>query len=327
MIDASPENSLTIPPQPLSVLFMGTPDFAVKTLSYIHFNTPHRVIGVVTAPDKPAGRGRKLTESAVKQFANTHHLKLWQPEKLKNTVFLEEIRQIMPDVIVVVAFRLLPEVVWKIPRLGTFNLHASLLPQYRGAAPINWALINGETETGVTTFFIDRQIDTGKILLQQKTPISSTDTFGSLYERLAEMGAVLSAETLNALSLGRIVPKAQPLQSEIKQAPKLDPENTRVSWKADSTAIINQIRGLNPFPKAWTELHENGKSQKVNLLTAEKNELQLPTGKIKVIHQKLFAGTQKGSIEIKEIQLPGKKVMAAKDLLNGYKFSKDAYFK
>lgn len=310
----------------LRVVFMGTPDFAVKTLSQIHFHSLHQVVGVVTAPDKPAGRGRQLSKSAVKEFAETHHLPLWQPEKLKDSLFIEEMSRLAPDVIVVVAFRMLPEVVWKIPRLGTFNVHASLLPQYRGAAPINWALINGEVETGVTTFLIDQQIDTGHILLQQKISIAPTDTFGTLYQKLADMGAVLACETLNGLSSGQIVPKTQESVFHLQSAPKLTVENTQIDWNEAPEKIISLIRGLNPFPKAWTMLYNEGKILKVNLLRAEKSSLMLPEGKIKVEGKKLFVGTGKESIEINEIQLPGKKIMPVKDLLNGFSFSNEAYF-
>lgn len=313
-------------PKPLRIVFMGTPDFAVTTLSQIHLHSPHQIVGVVTAPDKPAGRGRQLSKSAVKEFAEIHRLPLWQPEKLKDSLFVEEMNSLTPDVIVVVAFRMLPEVVWKIPRLGTFNLHASLLPQYRGAAPINWALINGEVETGVTTFLIDQQIDTGNILLQQKISIAHNDTFGSIYQKLANMGAVLVCETLDGLSKGQITPKTQKSVLNLQHAPKLTPENTRIDWNENPEKIINLIRGLNPFPKAWTMLYNDGKIFKVNLLRAEKSSLILPEGKIKVEGKKLFAGTGKGSIEINEIQLPGKKIMPVKNLLNGFSFSNEAYF-
>lgn len=312
--------------RPLRIIFMGTPDFAVKSLSHIHSKTPHQILGVVTAPDKPAGRGRQLAQSAVKQYALQQGLRILQPERLKDPDFVDSLKQLAPDVIVVVAFRMLPEVVWKIPRLGTFNLHASLLPQYRGAAPINWAIINGETETGVTTFFIDEKIDTGAILLQEKIQIKPDDTFGTLYEKLSEKGAELVGTTLHGLSTHALQPHKQQTEIELKHAPKLNPENTQIDWTSSSERILNQIRGLNPFPKAWTELHNGTNGIRVNILSVQMAKEQLPSGKIRVANKKMFVGTSDGCLEIMEIQLSGKRIMKVKELLNGYSFSENAYF-
>src|SRR5690554_5972693 len=229
----------------LRIVFMGTPDFAVPSLEMLVENG-YNVVGVITAPDKPAGRGKKLTESAVKKFAIKNNLKILQPEKLRNPKFIEELKSLKADLQIVVAFRMLPEVVWNMPRLGTFNLHASLLPQYRGAAPLNWAIINGETKTGVTTFLLDHKIDTGKILFRNEIEIGYNDTVGDLHDRLMVAGTSLVLETVNALAEGKVkpIPQTEILPEEkIKNAPKIFKEDCKIDWTKDVEPVRNLIRG------------------------------------------------------------------------------------
>lgn len=296
---------------------MGTPEFAVGTLAALH-ESVHSVVGVVTVPDRPAGRGRKLQGSAVKHFAQTHGYALAQPEKLRDEAFIAQLRAWQPDVIVVVAFRMLPKVVWSLPRLGTFNVHASLLPEYRGAAPINWALINGDEKTGVTTFFIDEEIDTGNILLQAETEIDPNELLESLYHRLMEMGANLAIETLDKLSNETIVPKSQKKENNLKPAPKLNTETGHIDWNNEAIAIHNLVRGLSPFPGAWTQwIVENSEPKKVKVYKTAVLDQENTPGIVKIEGKKLFIGTGKGSIEILELQPEGKKRMSAVDFING----------
>ena len=239
----------------LRIVFMGTPDFAVTILKHLvenHYN----IVGVITAADKPAGRGRKLNESAVKKYALSKEITILQPTNLKNQGFQQELENLKADLQIVVAFRMLPKAVWKMPKLGTFNLHASLLPSYRGAAPIHWAIINGETKTGVTTFFIDDKIDTGEIILQKEISIDNDETVGSLHDKLMFLGADLVTKTVDLISEGNVTTKKQP-ELEEKSAPKLNPENTKINWTHSLDTIYNQIRGLNPFPAAWTSIKNN----------------------------------------------------------------------
>ncbi|MDT8413816.1 MAG: methionyl-tRNA formyltransferase [Flavobacteriaceae bacterium] len=311
----------------LKIVFMGTPDFAVQSLQHI-VASEFTVVAVVTAPDKPSGRGRKPTESAVKQYAISQNIPVLQPEYLKSEAFLSSLSILQADVFVVVAFRMLPKEVWQMPKLGTFNLHASLLPDYRGAAPINWAIINGETKTGVTTFLIDEKIDTGAVLFQEAVSIDTSDTFGSLYAKLSALGARLVLKTLEFMYAGKIEPKKQKETPLINEAPKLTPENTRIDWHQDAVSIHNKIRGLNPFPKAWCLLVSAQGELKVNILASRPDveNSTLKPGAIKTTKKQLWIGTQKGQLEVLQIQLPGKKIMPTSALLNGFQFDSVAYF-
>ncbi len=258
-------------PSDLRLVFMGTPEFAVASLSAI-LEAGYNVVGVITAPDKPAGRGMQLTESAVKKFAVAKRLRVLQPEKLKDPAFLEQLRSLNADLQLVVAFRMLPELVWNMPRLGTVNLHGSLLPQYRGAAPINWAVINGERETGVTTFQLQQDIDTGRILLQDRFPIADTDTAGDVHDRMKVIGARLLVKTIDGLAAGTLASTSQPISPDLKHAPKIFTETCRIDWSKSTVHIYNFIRGLSPFPAAFTAL--DGKTLKI--FRSEK-EISAPT--------------------------------------------------
>lgn len=312
----------------LRIVFMGTPDFAVASLQALHASC-HQVVGVITAPDRPAGRGRKLRPSPVKEFALQEGIPVLQPEKLKDPDFLEALAQWNADLQVVVAFRMLPEVVWAMPPLGTFNLHASLLPKYRGAAPINWALINGETETGVTTFFINQEIDTGSLLLQRSTPIGPQDTAGSLHDRLMAIGAELVVETADRIAKGEARPMPQPTVEGLRNAPKIFREDCHLRWEQPSRNIHNHIRGLSPYPGAWAYLHNGGTQQIVKIYRARlsKEALTLAPGALVQENGKLYAGTSDGVLELLEIQLEGKKRMPVSDLLNGFQPEKNAQFR
>lgn len=304
---------------------MGTPEFAVESLKAI-VEAGYRVVGVITAPDKPAGRGRKLQESAVKQYAVAEGLPLLQPQNLKSPEFLEELKQWDPNLQVVVAFRMLPRVVWALPEYGTFNLHASLLPQYRGAAPINWALINGEKETGVSTFFLDDQIDTGAVILQERESIEESDTAGSLHDKLMRRGAGLVLRTLEAIQSGKMETSTQKQAEGLKSASKLSRENTRIDWTASLDSIYNHIRGLSPYPTAWTLLvNEDAELQmKVYAAAPLPQEHSEAPGKLVQEGKKVKIATRDGFLELLEVQLPGKRKMAVRDLLNGFSFSENA---
>ncbi|WP_081211634.1 methionyl-tRNA formyltransferase [Salegentibacter sediminis] len=311
----------------LKIVFMGTPQFAVHCLEEI-LRQGFNVVGVVTAPDKPAGRGRKLQESAVKQFAVENNLKLLQPINLKSEDFLEDLRKLHADVQVVVAFRMLPKEVWAMPKNGTFNLHASLLPQYRGAAPINWALMNGEKTTGVSTFFLDEKIDTGAMILQEEVEITPEENMGQLHDKLMHTGAKLITRTLKQIEEGEIKSTPQAKSSDLKEAPKLSRENTRIDWTQNLQKVYNHIRGLNPYPAAWSILKNNGEELKVKIFDCHKEPAmhKLPAGKIKIEDKNLKVALQDGFLVIEEIQLPGKRKMKIKDLLNGFNFSAEAKF-
>ncbi len=308
----------------LRIVFMGTPDFAVTILNHLVENN-YNVVGVITAADKQAGRGRKLNESAVKKYAISKELTILQPKNLKDIAFHQELEELKADLQIVVAFRMLPEAVWKMPKLGTFNLHASLLPSYRGAAPIHWAIINGETKTGVTTFFIDDKIDTGEIILQKEIAINTDETVGSLHDKLMFLGADLVIKTVDLISQGNITTKKQPVLEE-KSAPKLNPENTKIDWTNSLETIYNKIRGLNPFPAAWTSIKNNDEeiSAKIYAIRKEVYEHEYKIGKIIASKKELKVAIKNGFIIIDEIKLSGKKKMDAKHLLNGYRFSEDA---
>jgi methionyl-tRNA formyltransferase len=303
------------------IVFLGTPEFAVASLDAL-LQAGFPVVGVVTAPDKPAGRGMKLTESAVKKYARRHGLKILQPEKLKDPAFLNELKSLQADLQVVVAFRMLPEAVWSMPPMGTINVHASLLPQYRGAAPINWAIINGEKETGVTTFKLKHEIDTGNILMQEKTEIGEHETAGELHDRLKEMGARLLVETVKGLAEGTIAEIPQNGSDgdrQTRMAPKIYTRDCRIDWTKSIEEIHNLIRGLSPYPAAFTELGDKTlkvfRSEKENLLPTTKTGRWESDGKTY-----LKFAARNGYIHLKEVQLEGKKRMPIADFLRGYRF-------
>ena len=308
----------------LRIVFMGTPDFAVAILKQL-VTEKHNVVGVITAPDKPAGRGRKLNESAVKKYAKSVNLPILQPTNLKSETFINELKNLKANLQIVVAFRMLPKVVWQLPKFGTFNLHASLLPDYRGAAPIHWAIINGETKTGVSTFFIDEKIDTGEIILKDETEITETETVGSLHDKLMNLGAALVIKTVNTIHNNSVATTKQP-KSDGKLAPKLTTENTKIDWTSSLESIYNKIRGLNPFPAAWTTIINNNENitTKIYAVRKEKTNHNLEFGKILTSKKELKVAVENGFIIIDEIKLSGKKKMEAKSLMNGFSFSEDA---
>ncbi|SHJ65183.1 methionyl-tRNA formyltransferase [Arenibacter nanhaiticus] len=310
----------------LRIVFMGTPDFAVAILDSLIANN-YEVVGVITAPDKPAGRGRKLHESAVKVYAKEKGLTLLQPTNLKQEEFLNQLSDLKADLQIVVAFRMLPREVWQMPALGTFNLHASLLPQYRGAAPINWAIINGETETGVTTFFIDDKIDTGEILLQKKTTIDKDDTAGILHDKLMYLGADLVVETVKRIENKDIVPSKQQDNNALKEAYKIHKDTCEIDWSQPIKNIYDKIRGLSPYPTSWTTLY-NGEDElflKIYTASMEEAEHDLKTGSLFFNKSQIKVAVDGGFIALLEIQLPGKRKMATKDVLNGLKLKNEAY--
>jgi methionyl-tRNA formyltransferase len=309
----------------LRIVFMGTPDFAVASLQRI-VDAGYQVAGVITAPDRPAGRGRKLQESAVKKYAVEKGLQVLQPTNLKSEEFLQELRGLEANLQVVVAFRMLPEVVWKMPEFGTFNLHASLLPQYRGAAPINWAVINGETETGVSTFFIDEKIDTGEMIFQERVAIAPNESAGSLHDKLMSTGSDLVIKTLKALEKGPVDTSSQKEARDLNTAHKLDKENTRINWSDSIANIYNHIRGLSPYPAAWTMLTNGNEEMMLKIYETEKipAEHDLPEGKVISEEKEVKVAVEGGYIKLLEIQLPGKRKMKTKELLNGYKFYPNA---
>jgi len=307
------------------IVFMGTPDFAVAGLKAL-VDGGYNVVGVITAPDKPAGRGKKLNESAVKKYAVENNLTVLQPEKLKNPEFLKELKALKADLQVVVAFRMLPEVVWNMPPLGTFNLHGSLLPQYRGAAPLNWAIINGETKTGVTTFLLDEKIDTGKILFKKEIYIWENDTVGTIHDSLMEIGAKLVLETVDALASGdyEAIPQSELIKdSEIKHAPKIFKEDCKINWTNDVESVRNLIRGLSPYPTAWSVLvhKESGKEITTKLFFAIQvdGDSEEQPGTIKTDGKTfLKVACGNGWLQITDLQIAGKKRMKVQDFLRGF---------
>ncbi|MBC71624.1 MAG: methionyl-tRNA formyltransferase [Muricauda sp.] len=313
---------------PLRIVFMGTPDFAVGTLKNL-LEADFNVVGVVTAPDRPAGRGRKVQESAVKQFAVQHGLKVLQPTNLKDEDFLEELKALNANLQVVVAFRMLPKAVWQMPQYGTFNLHASLLPQYRGAAPINWAIINGETETGVSTFFIDEKIDTGNIILQKTERILPADSVGDLHDRLMELGANLVVETCKQIEAGTVTRQPQNENMALKPAPKIHKDTCRIDWNASLESIYNHIRGLSPYPGAWTMLVNDGQEDQMKIFKTEKLQAEHnhSIGKILIEKKSLKIAVKEGYISLLELQLPGKRRMQVNEVLNGLNLENDAYLR
>ncbi|MGB5944196.1 MAG: methionyl-tRNA formyltransferase [Leeuwenhoekiella sp.] len=309
----------------MRIVFMGTPDFAVASLKALN-DSSHEIAGVITAPDRRAGRGQKLRQSAVKEFADTKNLRVLQPTNLKDDSFIKDLKALRADLFVVVAFRMLPEVVWRMPEKGTFNLHASLLPQYRGAAPINWAIMNGETETGVTTFFIDEQIDTGAIIYQERVPIEPSENAGSLHNKLMVAGSTLVLKTVEAIAAGSVVTHTQPKPAQQKTAYKLNRDNTKIDWARPVKEIHDHIRGLSPYPVAWSNFGADGSTRQIKIYAAE----VLDTGKansdnfgtIQISDNRILIPLIDGILSLADIQLSGKKRMDVKSLLNGYTFAK-----
>jgi methionyl-tRNA formyltransferase len=301
----------------LKIIFMGTPEFAVESLKKLvegRFN----VVAAITAPDKPRGRGQKLSISPVKEYALSQNIPVLQPTNLKSEEFNQDLKSYGANLQVVVAFRMLPEVVWSMPEYGTFNLHASLLPQYRGAAPINWAIMNGETETGATTFFIKHEIDTGSIILQDREPIFEKDNVGTLYERLMKKGGELVVETVTQIRDDSFTLKVQDEGKNLKAAPKLFKENCKIDWSKTSKEVYDFVRGLSPYPASWTEIA--GKSFKVFECEIIQEAIEGVAGTVKTDDKKLlYVKTKDGAIKITDLQLQGKKRMKTEDFLRGNK--------
>lgn len=318
----------------LRIVYMGTPEFAVESLKRL-VEGGYNIVGVITMPDKPMGRhGSVLQPSPVKQYAVSQGLKVLQPEKLKNEEFVAELRSLNADLQIVVAFRMLPEVVWSMPRLGTFNLHASLLPQYRGAAPINWAVINGDTETGITTFFLKHEIDTGEIIDQVRVPIADTDNVEVVYERLMRLGGDLVLKTVDAILEGSVktIPQEELAQvGELRPAPKIFKETCRIDWTIGVKRIYDFVRGLSPYPAAWTELYQEG-TDPVTLKIFETEKLfcehSLAPGTIVTDCKTYFKiASSDGYVNVLSLQLAGKKRMEINDFLRGYRHTEKAYVK
>lgn len=313
-------------PKEVRIVFMGTPDFAVESLKAL-VEGNYNIVGVITAPDKPAGRGRQLSESAVKKYAVEKGLNVLQPEKLKNPEFIAQLQSLKADLQIVVAFRMLPEMVWNMPPLGTFNLHASLLPQYRGAAPLNWAVINGEKETGVTTFLLDHEIDTGRILFQEKIAIGEEDSVGDLHDRMMVTGARLVLKTVDALAEGRVEAIEQTALINapelIRHAPKIFKEDCKIDWTRDTESVRNLIRGLSPYPAAWTEFIHTQTSEVMSakIFAAQPDRSSLPgkPGALQSDGKKTIkVACVDGWLSITDLQLSGKKRMKTEELLRGF---------
>jgi len=317
----------------LRIVYMGTPDFAVEPLKLLVENN-YNIVGVVTNPDKPAGRGQKIQESTVKIYAKSKKLNILQTHKFRDEVFLNELRSLNADLQIVVAFKMLPEIVWDMPRIGTFNLHASLLPQYRGAAPINWAIINGDNKTGVSTFFLKHEIDTGNIIFQEEVSINENDTAGIIHDKLMHKGSQLVIKTVDAIldnNFPQIDQKDVNLSdSDIKHAPKIFKKDCKIDWQKDLNSIHNLIRGLSPYPAAWTEIKNKEKKQiqlKVFQSTKEIKEHNTPNGTL-LTDNKTFlkVAVQGGFIEIIELQLAGKKRISISEFLRGFQNISDYTF-
>lgn len=308
----------------LKIVFLGTPDFAVESLRRL-YDENFNIVGVVTMPDKPAGRGHKMLQSPVKKFALENGLKLLQPVNLKDENFVNELRALNADLFIVIAFRMLPKVVWQIPPLGTFNLHASLLPRYRGAAPINWAIINGDTETGVTTFFLKHEIDTGDIIQQERIPILPEDNIGSIHDKLMMLGADLTIDTVNHIIADDLKPLPQEAlldQVEPTPAPKIFKDTCRIDWTKPASEIHNLIRGLSPYPAAWTTLTDGDTSTTLKIFKSKVLPADgLPVGSVTNADGHLLVSTGDGCLEIISLQPQGKKPMAAADFLRGARLS------
>ena len=309
----------------LRIVFMGTPEFAVGILDTIIKNN-YNVVGVITAADKPAGRGQKIKYSAVKEYALAHNLTLLQPTNLKDESFLAELKALNANLQIVVAFRMLPEVVWKMPKLGTFNLHASLLPNYRGAAPINWAIINGDTKTGVTTFFIDDKIDTGAMILSCEVEIAPDENAGQLHDRLMHLGSKTVLDTLALIEKGNVTTTIQKESPEIKTAYKLNKENCKIDWTKPAIELYNLIRGLNPYPSAWCFISDKNEEWNVKIhetiMILENHNFTI--GRLICNKKEMKIAVKGGFIQVLSIQFPGKKKMSTPELLNGITFSEEA---
>jgi methionyl-tRNA formyltransferase len=307
----------------LRIVFYGTPEFAQASLQALVENSGdngYEIVGVVTSPDRPAGRGLQVRESAVKAYAVAQEIPVLQPKNLKDKGFLEELAALKADLQVIVAFRMLPEAVWAMPPKGSFNLHASMLPEYRGAAPIHWAVLNGEKETGLTTFFLKHAIDTGNILLQEKIDIGPDETTGELHDRMKVAGGKLVAETVKAILEGNIEPKAQDLAGKYKRAPKLDKELPRIDWNNTAQDLHNKIRGLSPYPGAVSEF--DGGPMKIYrsaIHPLEDGDQNSPIGTRRLSKSKMFFRAQDGWIEVLVMQLPGKRAMTTEEFLRGWK--------
>ena len=303
---------------------MGTPEFAVGILDTIIKNN-YDVVGVITAADKPAGRGQKLKYSAVKEYALANNLMLLQPTNLKDEGFLTELKALNANLQIVVAFRMLPKVVWEMPSLGTFNLHASLLPNYRGAAPINWAIINGETKTGVTTFFIDDKIDTGAMILNSEIAIDENENAGQLHDRLMNLGSTTVVDTLALIQKGDLITVVQKDSADIKTAYKLNKENCKIDWTKSAFEINNLIRGLSPYPAAWCFFTDNSEEWNVKIYESKIliEEHNYALGSIICTKKEMKIAVNDGYIQILQIQFPGKKKLNTAELLNGISFSLD----
>ncbi len=313
----------------LRIVYMGTPDFAVESLRCL-VEGGYNVVGVITMPDKPAGRGHKLQFSPVKQYALEHSLPLLQPEKLKDEAFVEALREWKADLQIVVAFRMLPEVVWNMPRLGTFNLHASLLPQYRGAAPINWAVINGDTETGITTFFLRHEIDTGEVIQQVRIPIADTDDVGIVHDKLMMLGGKLVTETVDAIlndAVKSIPQEEMAVVGELRPAPKIFKDTCRIDWNQPVKRIYDFIRGLSPYPAAWSELVQpDGETVVMKIFETEKiiQSHQLTPGTLLTDGKTyIHVAAADGIIGIRALQLPGKKRLKTDELLRGFRLTEE----
>ena len=311
----------------MRIVFMGTPDFAVQVLKSILLHK-YGVVAIVTAPDKPAGRGRRLQKSAVKIFAENTAIPILQPSNLKDKKFLETLHNFKANLQIVVAFRMLPKVVWNVPALGTFNIHASLLPQYRGAAPIHHSLINGEKQTGVTTFFLNEKIDTGAIILQKQTRISDEDTFGTLHDKLVVLASEICLETLDLVKKNKTNPTVQKENLKIKLAPKINRDFCKIDWNLSADQIYNKIRGLNPLPGAWCFLENFKKITKVKIYDLGKEHVKhsFESGTVFCDKKTLKVFVNQGVIVIKTLKISGKKCMPIRELCNGFLFDKDAKF-
>jgi methionyl-tRNA formyltransferase len=309
----------------LRIVFMGTPEFAVGILDTLIKND-YTVVGVITAADKPAGRGQKIKYSAVKEYALAHNLTLMQPTNLKDESFLAELKALNANLQIVVAFRMLPEVVWKMPKLGTFNLHASLLPNYRGAAPINWAIINGDTKTGVTTFFIDDKIDTGAMILSSEVEIAPDENAGQLHDRLMQLGSKTILDTLALIEKGNVTTTIQKESPEIKTAYKLNKENCKIDWAKPAIEIYNLIRGLNPYPSAWCYISDKNEEWNVKIHEAKmiSEDHNYTVGRLICSKKEMKIAVKDGYIQVLRLQFPGKKKMSTSELLNGITFSEEA---
>lgn len=309
----------------LRIVFMGTPEFAVGILDTILQNH-YEVVGVITAADKPAGRGQKIKYSAVKEYALEHQLPLLQPTNLKDESFIAELKALNANLQIVVAFRMLPKVVWEMPSLGTFNLHASLLPNYRGAAPINWAIINGESKIGVTTFFIDDQIDTGAMILSSEITIGDQESAGDLHDRLMQLGSETVTQTIGLLEKGNVTTTIQKEDYEIKTAYKLNKENCKIDWTQSVVTIHNLIRGLSPYPTAWCIICDKEKEWNVKIFDVipviESHSFEL--GQLVCSKKEIKIAVKEGYIQLQNIQFPGKKKMTTAELLNGIQFTNEA---